>query len=382
VETLAIIVNYRIAALTVQAVCSVLDSDFLGSCRVVVVDNSEDPLEEKQLRSLLPREVTLLVPPENLGFGRACNLALKGFSGDYILLLNPDARILPGCLSRLQETLDKGNNVAAVGPQVFWDDGCNYYLPPPSPPFMFLFAPAMDGFSSSSWMKKMLNKVWRRHAVKIWGSEAPLTTGNLSGGHVLLKRKAVEHSGGLFDPRFFLYFEDTDLFMRLRQAGYALVFDTRARVVHHYDQTARHDTCLKRQWFVNSHDVFRQKHLTGEKSWLYAFLQRFSSVVGGGGGGGVRKKNHRFLALRSGLKYQCRCGTTGCLNGVPFLTLPLQLGCSAGENFWILMQHAGICWLRDAIMAAWAALGFGLVPSCDSLGKLVTIQPKQRNIKY
>ena len=281
-ETLAIIVNYKVAELTGEAVCSVLDSDFPGSCRVVVVDNSEDPLEEKQLRSLLPREVTLLVPPENLGFGRACNLALDGFAGDFILLLNPDARLLPGCLSRLQETLLAEEKVAAVGPQVFWDDACEYYLPPPSPPFMFLFAPAMAGFSSGSWMKRVMNVVWRRYAIEVWCSEAPIKVGNLSGGHVLLKREAVERAGGLFDPRFFLYFEDTDLFIRLRKAGYSLIFDTRAKVVHHYDQCAQGEASLKRQWFVNSHDVFRQKHLTGGKSWFYALLQRFSTVAGGG----------------------------------------------------------------------------------------------------
>ena len=272
-ETLAIIVNYRIAALTVQAVCSVLDSDFPGFCRVVVVDNSEDPLEEKKLRSLLPREVTLLAPPENLGFGRACNLALKDFSGDYILLLNPDARLLPGSLSRLRETLENGNNVAAVGPQVFWDDACNYYLPPPSTPFMFLFASAIAELSPRAWMKRAMNSAWRHHAIKIWCSEASWKTGNLSGGHVLLKREAVERAGGLFDPRFFLYFEDTDLFIRLRKTGYSLIFDTRAKVVHHYDQCVRHETELKRQLFIDSHEKFRQKYLVGGKKWLYTLLQ-------------------------------------------------------------------------------------------------------------
>ncbi len=275
-ETLALLVNYRVADLTFQAVRSVLDSDSFGSCRVVVVDNSEDPGEEHRLRSLLPEGVELLVPPQNLGFGRACNLALENFAGDFILLLNPDARLLPGCLVRMQKTLLSGKRVAAAGPQVFWDDSCDYYLPPPSPPFMFLFASALAEMSPGFWMKKLMNAVWRRHAIKIWRSEAPIKTGNLSGGHVLLKRAAVERVGGLFDPRFFLYFEDTDLFMRLRKAGYSLIFDTRAKVVHHYDQCARHETELKRQLFMESHEKFRQKHLVGGKRWLYTLLQLVS----------------------------------------------------------------------------------------------------------
>jgi len=276
VETLAIIVNYQVADLTIQAVRSVLDSDCTGGCRVVVVDNSESLLEEQKLRTRLPREVELLVPAENLGFGRACNLALKDFSGDFILLLNPDARLLPGCLLHLQQTLLAKEKVAAVGPQVFWDDACSCYLPPPSTSFMFLYAPAIAWFPPGSWIKRLLSRAWRHHAVKIWRAEALLKTGNLSGGHVLLKRKAVENAGGLFDPRFFLYFEDTDLFMRLRRAGYELVFDTRAKVVHHYDQCARHETGLKRQLFIESHEKFCHKHLVGGKRWLYMLLQGVS----------------------------------------------------------------------------------------------------------
>jgi GT2 family glycosyltransferase len=283
-ETLALIVNYQLADLTVQAVHSVLDSDSFGPCRVVVVDNSEDSVEASRLRSLLPEGVELLVPPQNLGFGRACNLALERFAGDFMLLLNPDARLLPGCLARLQQTLLEGENVAAAGPQVFWDDTCDYYLPPPSPPFMFLFAPALAEMSPGSWVKKLMNAVWRRHAVKIWRSEAPIKTGNLSGGHVLLKREAVERAGGLFDPSFFLYFEDTDLFMRLRRAGYLLIFDTRAKVVHYYDQSAQHDTGIKRRLFTKSHELFRQKHVTGGKSWFYGLLQQLSSFSKGGQG--------------------------------------------------------------------------------------------------
>ncbi|MCD6223932.1 MAG: glycosyltransferase family 2 protein [Deltaproteobacteria bacterium] len=352
-ETLAIIVNYKAAALTIKAVRSILIADSLGSCRVVVVDNSENSREENKLRSSLPEGVKLLVPSENLGFGRACNLALEDFSGDFILLLNPDARLLPGCLSRLQETLLEEEKMAAVGPQVFWDDGCNCYLPPPSTPFIFLFAPAIAELSPRAWMKRAMNRAWRYHAIKIWCSEAPTKSGNLSGGHVLLRRDAVEQSGGLFDPRFFLYFEDTDLFMRLRKAGYFLVFDTRAKVVHHYDQCVRHETELKRQLFIDSHEKFRQKYLIGGKKWLYTLLQWVSGGVGKKPG----LKKARFLPLPSGWRFQPRRGRTGFLNGAPHPTLPPLPGCSAGENFWILPLNIGTCWLRAATMVVWAVQG-------------------------
>jgi hypothetical protein len=113
-----------------------------------------------------------------------------------------------------------------------------------------------------------------------------------------LKREAVERAGGLFDPRFFLYFEDTDLFIRLRKAGYSLIFDTRAKVVHRYDQCAQDETSLKRQLFAESHDIFRRKHITGGKAYgekLLHFISRLS------------------------------WGQAGDKDGLPFFTAPFRL---------------------------------------------------------
>jgi len=132
-ETLAIIVNYKVADLTLRAVQSVICSESQGPLKVVVVDNSEERIEAEKLYECLPAGVKLIVTPKNIGFGRACNMAFERFSGEYILLLNPDARLLPGCLIRLQKTLSSVEKVAAVAPQAFWDDGLTHFLPPGYP---------------------------------------------------------------------------------------------------------------------------------------------------------------------------------------------------------------------------------------------------------
>ena len=133
-RTLAIIVNYRSALLTLQAVRSVMDSESLGPVAVAVVDNSELPEEAERLRRDLPASVDLMVNTENVGFGRACNQAAEPWRGEAILLINPDAKVLPGCLKRLQQTLFSYNAAAAVSPQIFWDDLLQYRFPPPVRP--------------------------------------------------------------------------------------------------------------------------------------------------------------------------------------------------------------------------------------------------------
>lgn len=259
-RTLSITVNYKSSAFTLQAVQSVLDSESLGPVRVVVVDNSEDRQEAERLRNCLPPAVVLLLCPENIGFGRACNLAFERFDGDQILLLNPDARLLPGCLLRLQQALSASGRVAAVSPQIFWDEGLTFYLPRSVPPLLFEFQGLFGSLGPQARINRLLSVAWRYSCIKAWQSRKPIRVSNLSGGHVLLKRDAVARAGGLFDPRFFLYFEDTDLFIRLRKAGYILMMDPGARAVHYVDQCGPMDLERKRSLMARSQAKLVEKH--------------------------------------------------------------------------------------------------------------------------
>ena len=77
---------------------------------------------------------------------------------------------------------------------------------------------------------------------------------------ILLKIQAVKEAGGLFDPAFFLYYEDTDLFLRLKKAGYGLLLEPRARAIHHFDQCAQDKTDKKRNTLQHSARIFMEKH--------------------------------------------------------------------------------------------------------------------------
>ncbi len=259
-KTLAIIVNYKSAALTQRAVHSVLDSSSLGPVQVVVVDNSEDNGEAKRLRLDLPPAVGLVVSPQNIGFGRACNLAFEQFDGEQILLINPDARLLPGCLIRLQTTLSSTKRAGAVSSHIFWDEGLKFYLPSSYPSLLFGLQSLLDRWGPHSYISRLLSAAWRYHSIKVWRSKRPVKVKNLSGGLVLLKRKAVKKAGGLFDPRFFLYFEDTDLFIRMRKAGYTLLIEPKAGAIHYYNQCGQDDWDGKKAMMARSYLLLSEKY--------------------------------------------------------------------------------------------------------------------------
>ncbi|MFP4087437.1 MAG: glycosyltransferase [Desulfobacteraceae bacterium] len=284
-KTLTIIVNYKSAALTFKAVRSVLDSQSLGSMDVAVVDNSEDEGEAERLRRGLPSTVRFHVSPENIGFGRACNLAVYGFRGDAILLLNPDARLLPGCLKRLQKTLFLSDRAGAVSSHLYWDEERTFYLPSSYPPRPLIFQDFLDTVPPDARIARGLSGLWRRHSINVWRSKYPIRVDNLSGGLVLLKEAAVRLAGGLFDPRFFLYFEDTDLFLRIKKAGFKLMVEPRAQAVHNYDQCGQENYKEKRSLMGESQNLFMEKHLRGWKRGVKNLIPEMIRIAEAGRNG-------------------------------------------------------------------------------------------------
>jgi GT2 family glycosyltransferase len=239
------------------------------------VDNSADVSESDFLRKQLPHPATLHLSSENIGFGKACNWVLNEHDTDLILLLNPDAVLLPNCLIQLQKTLLSSKRIGAVGPQIYWDRKGGYFLPPSYPPALLMLNPLLSLWGPYSRAWRLISAFWRRYAVYIWKAKSPVRVCNLSGGNVLVKKEAVVNSGGLFDPRFFLYYEDTDLFIRLRKEGYKLYVEPCAEVIHYYDQCDVAHLEDKRYQMRLSQKMFMKKHLHG---WRKSLIRQLSHL--------------------------------------------------------------------------------------------------------
>jgi len=263
----AIIVNYHSHQLTARAVASVLADQ--PDAQVVVVDNSEAEIEAQALRSALPSQVELCISAENIGFGRACNLGYERARHDWILLLNPDAFVQAGCIGELVAFLRKTPRAGAVSPLVYWDAGLSWLAPPILMHTPFTEA-AMALLMRWPWLGDTASRIFRRWALHCIRSGRVIARKMLSGGHLLLRREAITAAGGLFDAAFFLYFEDTDLCRRLRQAGFGLFLLPTARAVHEW-------RCTQDKSDVSeaSHRYYFAKHFSG--SWLSAGRRWFEA---------------------------------------------------------------------------------------------------------
>ncbi len=189
-----------------------------------VVDNSSESAPE---RHRAPPGVRLLSPGKNLGYGAACNLAARESAGDFLLFLNNDVEVEAGAVQAMATVLAAEPRVAAVGPRLLDSRGhaVRSIFRAPAPRrvlFESLFLPRL--FPGLPFFHG------HHTAYTPHGRARDVET--LSGAAVLVRRKAFEEVGG-FDEAFFFYAEESDLFARLRRAGWRVRFEPAARAVHH-----------------------------------------------------------------------------------------------------------------------------------------------------
>lgn len=238
-----VIVNWRASAITLEAVAQVL-AQTVSPTRVFVVDNGSGDGSADTLRAAPPfrdGHATLIESPHNLGFGGGCNLALREIAAtalDFAWLLNNDAMPAPDCLAQLLSAAASAPApVGLVGSLLVDPQG------EVEPHF-------------GSWMKPL---------TLACGAIVPGTPDThryswMTAASLLIAGPALKAVGG-FDECFFMYWEDADLNLRIRKAGFSISSAPKALVEHHAGTSSSADTVRRYMWHFTSQDRFIAKHL-------------------------------------------------------------------------------------------------------------------------
>ena len=216
----AVIVSYRSAA-TLRGCVEPLTA--IPGVRVTVVDNDSP---DDSLTTIADLEVDVVQSGRNGGFAFGCNLGVARGSAPYLLFLNPDARIDAASLEALVAVLEADPQAALVGPRLLEDDGMLAWSVRRYPRLRSTYAKALflhRLWPKASWTDELVRDpaVYERADTAEW----------VSGACMLVRRDAYEAIGG-FDDGMFLYCEDTDLCLRLWQAGRTVRFEPSAEVRH------------------------------------------------------------------------------------------------------------------------------------------------------
>ncbi len=229
-----IIVNYRTAALAIEAIESVLARRHGGrQIDVHVVDNGSPGddaailTEAGAVRNWGTR-VTLHLESLNHGFGRGNNVALEALAAspappDYVFLLNPDARLDNEAIDILATALDGNPAIGIAGGALYNPDGSQAAS-------AFRFPGIASEFSGAACLGPV-SRLLRGAQVPLPPVSAPQPVDWVTGA-AFLARFALLRDLRFFDPDFFLYFEETELMRRVGRAGQAVWHLPEARIIH------------------------------------------------------------------------------------------------------------------------------------------------------
>lgn len=260
-----ILVHYRTPDLAVGAV-EALRQDARGSdleIEGILVDNGSDEAGRTLLESLSFERID---PGTNRGFAGGVNLGIARSRAERIVVMNPDVRVLPGCLGALMDALSAG--AAVAGPRFYWDEGRRMLLPPAEERSRRSELLALSAVRGEGWAVHA-RRHWRRNALRHWEARRPLASYALSGSLLALTRAAWDRVGP-FDEGFRLYFEETDWLRRLERTGLPARYVPAAEAIHLHGRSAIQEP-LSGQWFEQSARRFRERHYG---RWFADLLER------------------------------------------------------------------------------------------------------------
>jgi len=119
-----------------------------------------------------------------------------------------------------------------------------------------------------------------------WGNDEVQEVDWVSGASLMLRRKALEETG-LLDENFFLYFEDNDLCLRLRQKGWKVYFNPKVEVVHLGGESLAKNEPARAEYY-HSLIYFYSKHCRKKAGLLMLFLPLYRLLIRLRGGATAR----------------------------------------------------------------------------------------------
>jgi len=187
-----------------------------GLYELIVVDNGSTDGTTAFLRKMARSgRLQLIANDANLGFARACNQGARAARGEFLLFLNNDTQVTPGWLEALLDTIRADGTIAAVGAKLLYPDDSVQH--------------AGVVFNQKGMVYHLYRQLHRDHPAVNKAREFQVLT-----AACLLVRAAVFHQVGLFDETFVNGYEDVDLCLRIRRAGYRLLYQP-ASVVYHWE---------------------------------------------------------------------------------------------------------------------------------------------------
>jgi GT2 family glycosyltransferase len=226
-----IIVQYHVKEELFACIQSIYDSKPKTIFEIIVVDNDEKKILKKDLLKKFPK--VTYIPNDNNGFGQGNNVGAKYANGEYLFFLNPDTIVFKNSIDELLVFFSKNKKAGVVAPFILHEN---------KKPFeqqgVKTLTPIRAVFALSVINKFFPNNPIAKNYFIQWDTIETKEVDVVPGTAFMIKKKLYEFLNG-FDENFFLYFEEFDLCKRIKEKGYKLYIEPKAKIIHLWERSTK-----------------------------------------------------------------------------------------------------------------------------------------------
>lgn len=229
IDVSVVVVNYNSATLLINAVNSVFEHTRDVNYEVIVVDNASPDGSGAEIEKYFGDKIQFIQSDENIGFGRANNMGISKASGNYVFLLNPDTLVLNNALWYFLDFAKKNDNKYEIGAlgSLLLDE----------------YRKVTNSYSTFPTIKSVLNnslksifsfftKSVNSSDIKNERVVEPFFVDFISGADLFIPSMVLNRVG-IFDPRYFMYCEETDLQKRMADIGLKRIIISGPKIIHY-----------------------------------------------------------------------------------------------------------------------------------------------------
>lgn len=241
-----IIVNWNTKDLLAQCLKSVYETIRRLTFEIIVVDNASNDGSVTMLKAEFPA-VVVVENTVNRGFGPANNQALRIMRGRYALLLNSDTILTENAVNELFSFLESHSDAAMACGQLLNGEGGKQNSIAAFPSFLTIL-------TNTPLLEYLFPK---RFPSKRYAYNRPVEIDSGIGACLLVSKLAIDRVG-MFDERYFFFFEETDWARQMRSAGWKIFHVPTALIYHFQGQSIGRDIRSRIEFYRSRYQFFRK----------------------------------------------------------------------------------------------------------------------------
>ncbi|MDD2822950.1 MAG: glycosyltransferase family 2 protein [Candidatus Daviesbacteria bacterium] len=238
-----VILNYKVKEETLRCILSLKKSDYQNIELITVDNNSGDGIEEEVKKM---EGVTFIQTHSNLGYTGGNNIGIKKAlegKADFVFILNPDTEVEKDVISSLVNVAE-ATQAGIIGPKILFSNKKTIWY--------------------AGGIMDLANVLGKHRGVdlKDEGQYNNIEETEFVTGGAMFVRRDVFEKVGLFDEKYFMYLEDSDLCFRAKKMGFKILYNPKAVIYHENAKSAGLGSSLQDYFITRNRMLFAAKFLS------------------------------------------------------------------------------------------------------------------------